>query len=101
MDTLDDIKDDYRHFLTYKNDYITEIEKYSIYFDIMTQMYQILNNNIGRVYNDYTDEGVNTVYYLMYIIYIALCVATNLRYKAAISLLQDEKHIPTTNISIN
>ena len=36
-----------------------------------------------------------------YIIYTALCMATNLRYKAAISLLQDEKHIPTTSISIN
>ena len=76
LDTLDDIKDDYRHFLTYKNDYITEIEKYSIYFDIMTQMYQILNNNIGRVLNDYTDEGVNVVYYLMYIIYIAFPATT-------------------------
>ena len=42
----------------------------------MTQMYQILNDNIGRVYNDYTDEGVNTVYYLMYIIYIAFPATT-------------------------
>ena len=76
LDALEEIKGDYRHFLQYKQDYITEIEKYSIYFDIMTQMYQILNNNIGRVYNDYTDEGVNTVYYLMYIIYIAFPATT-------------------------
>ena len=69
LETLDEIKGDFRFFLENKANYINQIGKYAIYFDTMTQMYQILNDNIGRVYADYTDQGVNTIYYLTVIIY--------------------------------
>ena len=74
LETLEEIKGDYRHFLENKANYITEIEKYAKYFDTMTQMYEILNDNIGRVYDDYTDQGVNTIYYLTIIIYCIFSV---------------------------
>ena len=69
INILEEIKVDYRYFLNNKNNYINEISKYAKYFDTMTQMYQILNNNFGRVYDDYTNKGINTVYYLTIIIY--------------------------------
>ena len=70
LEILEEIKGDYRHFLENKANYITEIEKYATYFDVMTQMYEILNDNIGRVYADYTHQGVNTIFYLTIIIYV-------------------------------
>ena len=70
LDILDEIKVDFTHFLNNKQNYLSEISKYAKYFDTMTEMYQILNNNIGRVYDDYAKTGVNTIYYLIFIIYL-------------------------------
>ena len=69
FETLDNIKEDYNNFLDNKDSYIAEIEKYAKYFDVMTQMYQIINENIGRVYDDYKNIGVNYIFYIIVILY--------------------------------
>ena len=70
LDILEEIKIDYKNFLDNKESYIIEVEKYAKYFDIMTQMYQTINENIGRVYDEYTDMGVNAIYYITMLMYI-------------------------------
>ena len=70
FEILDNIKEDYNNFLENKENYVSEIEKYAKYFDVMTQMYQIINENIGRVYDDYKNMGVNYIYYITIILYL-------------------------------
>ena len=69
IETLEEIKSDYIYLIEHKTSFIDELKIYEKYFDTMTQMYQILNDHIGRVYDDYTDMGVKTIYYLIIIIY--------------------------------
>jgi hypothetical protein len=69
IETLEEIKSDYIYLIEHKTSFFDELKIYEKYFDTMTQMYQILNDHIGRVYDDYTDMGVKTIYYLIIIIY--------------------------------
>ena len=70
IQTLEEIKSDYQYLIQNKNDYISELTIYEKYFDTMTQMYQKLNDKIGRVLVDYTDMGVETIYYMTIILYV-------------------------------
>ena len=69
IETLDSMKSDYRYLIDHKTNLISGLQTYEKYFDTMTQMYQILNDNIGRVLVDYTDMGVQTIYYITIIVY--------------------------------
>ena len=70
IETLEEIKSDYQYLLQNKANYISELAIYEQYFDTMTQMYQKLNDNIGRILVDYTDMGVKTIYYMTIIVYV-------------------------------
>ena len=68
IETLDSMKSDYRYLIDHKTNLISGLQTYEKYFDTMTQMYQILNDNIGRVLVDYTDMGAQTIYYITIIL---------------------------------
>ena len=76
LETLEEIKKDYIEFQKNKDDYVDKFTQYSKYFDVMTQMYDMINSKIGRVYDDYTDAGVKKVYYLLFISYLIFPVVT-------------------------
>ena len=61
LDSLTSLKNDFDQLITNKNEYISELRKYSEYFDLMKTMYETINRNIGKNYNKFMESGIKVV----------------------------------------